>query len=109
MGCQTPTIVMLKASDIIPITKFCMAIKLINNTKSNSVGIKSLSGSCDLKIQDKAGSMIIISIDEGSYKFFADLYEISCEFMGEGNYVNCIKYPKKFGLKTKASMKQPRK
>jgi hypothetical protein len=32
--------------------------------------------------------MIIISIDEGSYKFFADLYGISCEFMGEGNYIN---------------------
>jgi hypothetical protein len=64
------TIVSLKASDIIPVTKFCMAIKLINNTESNSVGIKSLSlsGSCDLKIQDKTGSIIIISIDEGSYR-----------------------------------------
>jgi hypothetical protein len=37
------TIVSLKASYIIPVTKFCMAIKLINNTESNSVGIKSLS------------------------------------------------------------------
>jgi hypothetical protein len=43
------------------------------------VGIKSLSGSCDLKIQDKTGSIIIISIDEG----------FACEFTGEGNYVNC--------------------
>jgi hypothetical protein len=67
------TIVTLKASDI---TSFCTAIKLINNTESNSVGIKSLSRSCDLKIQDKAGSMIIISIDEGLYRFFADLYGI---------------------------------
>jgi hypothetical protein len=83
------TIVSLKASDVIPVTKFCIAIKLINNTESNSVGIKSLSGSCDLKIQDKAGSIIIISIDEGSYRFFADLYGISCEFRGEGNHVNC--------------------
>jgi hypothetical protein len=83
------TIVYLKASDVIPVTKFCMAIKLINNTESNSVGIKSLSGSCDLKIQDKAGSIIIISVDEGSYRFFADLFGISCEFTGEGNYVNC--------------------
>jgi hypothetical protein len=66
------TIVILKALDVIPVTKFCMAVKLINNTESNSVGIKSLSGSCDLKIQDKASSMIIISIDEGSYRFFAD-------------------------------------
>jgi hypothetical protein len=70
------TIVTLKASDVIPVIKFCMIIKLINNTESNSVGIKSLSGSSDLKIQDKAGSMIIISIDEGSYRFFADLYGI---------------------------------
>jgi hypothetical protein len=69
------TIVTLKASDVIPVTKFCMAIELINNTESNSVGIKSLSGSCDLKIQDKASS-IIISIVEGSYRFFADLYGI---------------------------------
>jgi hypothetical protein len=57
------TIVSLKASDVIPVTNYCMAIKLINNIESNSVGIKSLSGSCDLKIQDKAGSIIIISIE----------------------------------------------
>jgi hypothetical protein len=69
--------------------------------------LRSLSGFCDLKIQDKAGSIIIISIDNGSYRFFADLFGISCEFTGEGNYV--IKHLKKFGLKTKASMKQPRK
>jgi hypothetical protein len=68
------TIVTLKASDVIPVTKFYMTVKLINNTESNSVGIKSLSGSCDLIIQDKAGSIIIISINEGSYRFFADLY-----------------------------------
>jgi hypothetical protein len=42
-----------------------------------------------LKIQDKAGSIIITSVDEGLYRFFADLYGISCEFRGEGNYVNC--------------------
>jgi hypothetical protein len=39
------TIVTLKPSDVIPVTKFCMEVKLINNTESNSVGIKSLSGS----------------------------------------------------------------
>jgi hypothetical protein len=44
------TIVVLKASDVILVTKFCMAIKLINNKESNSVRIKLLSGSCDLKI-----------------------------------------------------------
>jgi hypothetical protein len=70
------TIVTLKASDIIPVTKFCMEIKLINNTESNSVEIKLLLNSCDLKIQEKASSMIIIFIDEGSYRFFTDLFEI---------------------------------
>jgi hypothetical protein len=60
------TIVSLKTSNIISVIKFCMAIKLINNTESNSMGIKSLSKSCDLKIQNKIDSMIIISIDERS-------------------------------------------
>jgi hypothetical protein len=54
------------------------SLKLINNTEFNSVGIKSLSGSCDLKTQDGAGCIIIISIEEGSYRFFADLYAINC-------------------------------
>jgi hypothetical protein len=80
-----------------------MAVKLINNTESNSVGIKSLSGSCDLKIQDKAGSMIIISIDEGSYRFFSDS-QVKVIMS-----IILIKHLKKFGLKTKASMKQPKK
>jgi hypothetical protein len=70
------TIITLKASNVIPITKFCMAIKLINDTKSNSIKIKSLSGSCDLKIQNKTNSIIIISIDKRSYGFFVDLFGI---------------------------------
>jgi hypothetical protein len=37
------TIVSLKASNIIPVTDYCLAIKLINNTESNLVGMKSLS------------------------------------------------------------------
>jgi hypothetical protein len=57
------TIVTLKILDFIIVTKFCMAVKFLNNTESNSVGIKSLSGSCDLKIQDKTGSIIIISVN----------------------------------------------
>jgi hypothetical protein len=52
------------------------------------VVIKSLSGSCNLKIKNKASHIIILSIDEGSYRFFADLHGISCEFTGEGNSVN---------------------
>jgi hypothetical protein len=35
------TIVILKASDIIPVTNFCIVVKLINNTESKAVGIKS--------------------------------------------------------------------
>jgi hypothetical protein len=38
------TIVSLKTSEVIPITNFWMEVKLINNTESKSVGIKSLSG-----------------------------------------------------------------
>jgi hypothetical protein len=34
------TTVSLKASNVITITKFCMAVKLINNMESKSVGIK---------------------------------------------------------------------
>jgi hypothetical protein len=83
------TIVTLKPSDIIPVTNFCTVVKLINHTESKAVGIKSLSGFCDLKISDKAGYIIIISIDEGSYRFFADLFRISYKFTGDGNYVNC--------------------
>jgi hypothetical protein len=44
----------------------------INNTKSKAVCIKSLLGSCDLKISDKVDYIIIISTDKGSYRFFAD-------------------------------------
>jgi hypothetical protein len=66
---ECSTIVSLKVLEVIPITNFCMAVKLINNTKSKSMGIKSLSGFCDLKISDKAGYITIISIDEGSYRF----------------------------------------
>jgi hypothetical protein len=54
------------------------------------VGIKLLSGSCDLKIQDKASSMITIFIGEWLYRFFANLYGISCEFTDENNYVSCF-------------------
>jgi hypothetical protein len=36
------TIVVLKASDVIPVTKYCITVKLINNIESDSVGIKSL-------------------------------------------------------------------
>jgi hypothetical protein len=46
-------IVILKTSDIIPVINFCTVVKLINNTESNAVGIKSLSGFCHLKLKIK--------------------------------------------------------
>jgi hypothetical protein len=39
------TIITLKTSDIILVTSFCTVIKLINNTKSSTMGINSLSKS----------------------------------------------------------------
>jgi hypothetical protein len=66
---------------LITLTDFCTTIKLINSTGSNTVGIKSLPGTCDLKIKDKADYNIIISIDKSLYRFFVDLHGISCEFM----------------------------
>jgi hypothetical protein len=63
----------------------CTLVKLIDNIESNAVGIKSLSGSYDLKVEDKAGYIITIS----------------CEFAGEDNYVNCL--DKTLEKKTKRS------
>jgi hypothetical protein len=47
------TLVSLKAKNIIPIINYCKAIKVIRNTESNSVGIRSLSRSCDIQVEDK--------------------------------------------------------
>jgi hypothetical protein len=47
------TLVTLETKDAIPETKYCKAIKVIKNLESNSVGIKPLSKSCDIKIEDK--------------------------------------------------------
>jgi hypothetical protein len=83
------TLVTLKTTDVIPVTNYCQAIKAIKNTKSNSIGIKSLSGSCDIKVKDKLGYQLYISVDEGSYRFFNDLQGISCNLIGEGSYTDC--------------------
>jgi hypothetical protein len=66
------TIVSLKAEDLHPVTHFCQAVKLIKNLEAGSIGIKSLSGSCDIKIQDKTKLVSYITVDEGSYRFFGD-------------------------------------
>jgi hypothetical protein len=57
--------------------------------ESNSTGIKSLSGSCDVQIEDKAGYKLYISTDEGSFRFFKDLEKVSCDLISEGSYINC--------------------
>jgi hypothetical protein len=101
------TIATLKASDIIPVTKFCIAVKLTNNIEFNLVGIKSLSGPCDLKIQDKAGYLIIISNDEGSY---ADLYEFPVNSQVKVIMLTVqTKIQKKLNQKISASMKPLKK
>jgi hypothetical protein len=49
------TLVTLEAIDIIFITNYCKAIKVIKNIKSNSIKIKSLSGICDIQVENKTG------------------------------------------------------
>jgi hypothetical protein len=73
------TLVTLKTTDVIPVN--CQTVKTIKNTESNSIGIKSISGSCDIKVKDKLEYQLYISIDEGSYRFFNDLQGISCNLI----------------------------
>jgi hypothetical protein len=49
------TLVTLKAKNVIPITNFCKTIKIIKNIEFNSIGVKSLSGLCDIKVENKTG------------------------------------------------------
>jgi hypothetical protein len=59
--------------------------------ETQSIGIKSLSGTCDVKVWDKLGEITILSLDEGSFRFFSDISSISCEPVEgvEGHYSNC--------------------
>jgi hypothetical protein len=83
------TIVVLPTNEVTFITNFCSAIKFIKNMETQSIGIKSLSGTCDVKVSDKLGENTILFLDEGSYGFFSDIANISCEL--EGDYSNCSK------------------
>jgi hypothetical protein len=58
--------------------------------ETQSIGIKSLSGTCDVKVSDKLGEITILSLDEES-RFFSDISSISCELVEgvEGHYSNC--------------------
>jgi pyruvate/oxaloacetate carboxyltransferase len=49
------TLITLKTTNIIPVTNYSQAVKAIRNIESDSIGIKSLSGSCDIKVKDKLG------------------------------------------------------
>jgi hypothetical protein len=62
-------LVTLETKDVIPIINYCTVIKIIKNVESNSIGIKSLSGSCDIQVDDKTGYKSFILIDEGSLDF----------------------------------------
>jgi hypothetical protein len=85
------TIVVLPTNEITPITNYCSAIKSIKNMETQSIGIKSLSGTCDVKVLDKLGEITILSLVERSYRFFSDIASISCESVEgvEGHYSNC--------------------
>jgi hypothetical protein len=58
------TIVILPTNEVTPITNYCLAIKSIKNMETQSIGIKSLSGTCDMKVSDKLRKITILSLDE---------------------------------------------
>jgi hypothetical protein len=62
---------------------------IIRNIESNSIGIKSLSESYDIQVEDKTGYKFYISVDEGSFRFFNDFSKVSCDLVMEGSYINC--------------------
>jgi hypothetical protein len=102
------TLVTLETKDVIPITNYCKAIKVIKNIESNSVGVKLLSGSCDIQVENKMGYKIYISVDEGFFRFFNDFGKVLCDLVTEGSYINCSdKEPKE--VKLKASKKPQKK
>jgi hypothetical protein len=59
--------------------------------ETQSIRIKSLSVTCDVKVSDKLGKITFLSSDEGSFRFFSDISSISCEPVEgiEGHYSNC--------------------
>jgi hypothetical protein len=51
------SIVVLPTNEVIPVTNFCSAIKSIKNMETQSIGIKSPSGTCDVKMLNKLGEI----------------------------------------------------
>jgi hypothetical protein len=76
--CSCSTIVVLSTNEVIFIRNYCSAIKSIKNMETQSIGIKSLSGTCDVKVSDRLGKITILSLDEGAFRFFSDILSISC-------------------------------
>jgi hypothetical protein len=51
------TIIVLTTNKITPITNYCSAIKSIRNMETQLIGIKSLSGTYDVKVFNKLGDI----------------------------------------------------
>jgi hypothetical protein len=75
------TIVVLPTKEMTPITNYYSAIKRIINIETRSIGIKSLSGTCDVKMSDKLGEITILSLDEGLFRFFTGILITSYELV----------------------------
>jgi hypothetical protein len=69
------TLVALETKDVIPVTN----IEVIKNIESNSVGVKSSSGSCNIQVENETEYKFYILVDEGSFRFFNDFSKVSCD------------------------------
>jgi hypothetical protein len=59
--------------------------------ETQPIKMKSLSRTCDVKVSDILGKIIILSLDEGLFSFFTDIISISYKPVEgvEGYYSNC--------------------
>jgi hypothetical protein len=58
------TIVVLPTNNVTTITNYCSAIKSIKNIETGSIRIKSLSGTCAVKMSNKLGEIFILYLNE---------------------------------------------
>jgi hypothetical protein len=59
-------------------TYYYKAIKVYKNVESNSVGVKSLSGSCDIQVEDKVESVWKLSVQRKYHLKMAMVMIIFC-------------------------------
>jgi hypothetical protein len=78
------TNVTLETKDVILVTNYCKAIKVIKNVESNF-----LSESCDIQVEDKTGYRFYILVNKGSFRFFNDFSKVSYDLVTENSYINC--------------------